>query len=59
MYSRRTENPTAVPRAIGKRTEAAGFAKTAAGRVMDGMKLVMVASRSYVALVSKRLQAST
>ena len=34
---RRTENPTAVPRAIGRRIEAAGFWKTSAGRVMEGM----------------------
>jgi hypothetical protein len=34
---RRTENPTAVPKAIGRRIEAAGFWKTSAGRVMEGM----------------------
>ena len=37
----------AVPRAIGSRIEAAGLAKTAAGRVRDGMKLVMIASGCY------------
>lgn len=34
---RETENPTAVPRAIGRRIEAAGFWKTSAGSVMEGM----------------------
>ncbi len=34
---RLTENPTAVPRAIGRRIEAAGFWKTIAGSVMEGM----------------------
>jgi hypothetical protein len=40
---RRTENPTAVPKAIGRRMEAAGFWKTSAGRVMEGMYVVIVA----------------
>ena len=35
--------PTAVPRAIGKRMEAAGLAKMAAGSVRDGMKVVIFA----------------
>jgi hypothetical protein len=34
---RRTEKPTAEPRAIGRRMEAAGFWKTIAGSVMEGM----------------------
>ena len=41
-YSRRTANPTAVPRATGNRMDAAGFAKRAAGSVREGMKVVMV-----------------
>jgi hypothetical protein len=40
---RRTVNPTAVPNAIGSKMDAAGLAKTAAGSVRDGMKLVIVA----------------
>jgi hypothetical protein len=32
-----TENPTAVPRAMGRRIDAAGFWKTSAGSVMEGM----------------------
>jgi hypothetical protein len=40
---RRTVKPTAVPNAIGSKMDAAGLAKTAAGRVSDGMKLVMFA----------------
>jgi hypothetical protein len=51
-----TENPTAVPRAMGKRIEAAGLAKTAAGSVRDGMKVVIATSWSYVARVSMQLQ---
>jgi hypothetical protein len=35
--------PTAVPRAIGKRIEAAGVSKRTVGRVMEGMKVVMFA----------------
>ena len=42
-YLRRTENPTAVPTAIGNRMDAAGLANSAAGSVMDGMKVVIVA----------------
>ena len=41
---------------MGRRIEAAGLAKTAAGSVRDGMKLVMIASRSYVDPVSTKLQ---
>jgi hypothetical protein len=33
--------PTAVPRAMGRRMEYAGLAKTAAGRVREGMKVVI------------------
>lgn len=40
---RETLKPTAVPRAIGRRIDAAGLAKTAAGIVREGMKVVMVA----------------
>lgn len=36
-----TLKPTAVPRVIGSRTEAAGFANTAAGSVRDGIKVVI------------------
>lgn len=43
MDVRRTVKPTAVPNAMGSKMEAAGLAKTAAGRVSDGMKLVIVA----------------
>jgi hypothetical protein len=43
---------------MGRRIEAAGLAKTAAGSVRDGMKLVMVASRSYVDPVSTKAQTS-
>lgn len=39
---RLTENPTAVPKAIGKRMDAAGLANSAAGSVRDGMKVVIV-----------------
>lgn len=39
---RRTENPTAVPNATGKRIAAAGLEKTAAGSVIEGMKVVML-----------------
>jgi hypothetical protein len=42
MNIRRTVKPTAVPNAIGSNMDAAGLAKTAAGRVIDGMKLVIV-----------------
>jgi hypothetical protein len=41
------ENPTAVPRAMGRRMEAAGLAKTDAGSVRDGMKVVIVAAFDY------------
>lgn len=34
---RRIVKPTAVPRAMGSRIEAAGLAKTAEGRVREGM----------------------
>lgn len=37
MGLRRTEKPTAVPRAMGRRIEAAGLEKIIAGRVMEGM----------------------
>jgi hypothetical protein len=40
--SRWTVKPTAVPKAMGSKMDAAGLAKTAAGRVSDGMKLVIV-----------------
>lgn len=43
MDLRETLNPTAVPNAIGSRIEAAGLAKTAAGMVMEGIKVVIVA----------------
>jgi len=38
------EKPTAVPRAIGRRIEAAGLANTAAGSVREGMKVVIFSS---------------
>lgn len=34
--------PIAVPQATGKRIEAAGLAKIAAGSVMEGMKVVIL-----------------
>lgn len=40
---RLTEKPTAVPRAMGKRMDAAGLANRAAGSVREGMKVVIVA----------------
>lgn len=36
-YVRRMEKPTAVPRAMGSRIEAAGLAKTAEGSVREGI----------------------
>lgn len=38
---RETLQPTAEPRAIGSMMEAAGLAKTAAGMVREGMKVVI------------------
>ncbi len=32
-----TENPTAVPKAMGRRIDTAGFENTAAGSVIEGM----------------------
>lgn len=45
MYLRLQDQPTADPHAIGKRMEAAGFANIAAGSVMDGINVVMLATR--------------
>jgi len=45
---RETVKPTAVPRAIGKRIDAAGLAKIAAGSVRDGMKVVIFAILCYL-----------
>lgn len=42
-FARLVEYPTAVPKAIGRRIEAAGLAKTAAGSVREGMNVVIVA----------------
>lgn len=39
-----------MPRAIGRRIDAAGLANTAAGRVSEGMKVVMFAGSKVVAL---------
>ena len=36
MYSRRMAKPIPVPRAIGRRIEAAGWANTWLGRVIEG-----------------------
>lgn len=43
---------------MGRRIDVAGLAKTAAGSVRDGMKLVIFASKfkSYVAAISMKLQ---
>jgi len=41
---RLTANPIAVPQATGNKTDAYGLAKIAAGSVMDGMKVVMIAT---------------
>jgi len=35
--SRRTEKPTAVPRAMGTRIDSAGWANNCPGRVREGM----------------------
>jgi len=43
MNLRLQEKPTAVPNAIGSRIAAAGLLNTAAGSVMEGMKVVIVA----------------
>ena len=40
---------------MGKRIDAAGLAKAAAGSVRDGIKLVIVANRSYVVAISMKL----
>lgn len=42
-YLRLVAYPTAVPRAMGSKMEAAGLAKTAAGSVREGMKVVIFA----------------
>lgn len=42
-YVRWTLNPTAVPSPMGSNIEIAGLAKTAAGSVREGMKVVMTA----------------
>jgi hypothetical protein len=41
-HIRLQEYPTAVPRAIGRRIAAAGLLNAAAGRVRDGMKVVIL-----------------
>lgn len=54
-YIRWTLNPTAVPRPIGSRMEAAGWAKTAGGNVKEGMKVVMAAILNLFLLVKTQL----
>lgn len=45
MCSRRVPKPTAVPSAMGRRTEAAGLRNTASGMVMLGIKVVILPVR--------------
>ena len=45
---RRTANPTAVPKATGNKIDAAGWAKIAAGRVREGIKVVMIAILLFI-----------
>jgi hypothetical protein len=48
-HSRLVTNPTAFPRATGRRMAAAGLLKTPAGRVMDGMYVVILTdSRRFI-----------